>query len=307
MAWNRLGLFEVLRLDGLRLPKFKANGQQSAWGFSHLLVFVARVLARGWFPRRHNLSLSLGLLIINALNIADMVESGPTVYIIEHFEQEFSDWTFSEYTHMLLCLGNMYATCEVANNLLILTNFRFLDDLGHQRLDEDDLDTRKNFELFLQIRAKLGSKCLLTRLSLTEVTAKTAPDCQDLKDDSQQVCEMLRSQISPSLDNICFMDMRAEKVLSPEDSPQLKFIVFGGILGDHPPQDRAGDFRATFKEIRQLGTVQMTTDTALFVSHQILEGKKPIDTLKFVDDPQIPMHDDVKRYLDIKLPLKSLA
>jgi hypothetical protein len=26
VAWNRLGLFEVLRLDGLRLPKFKANG-----------------------------------------------------------------------------------------------------------------------------------------------------------------------------------------------------------------------------------------------------------------------------------------
>jgi len=51
----------------------------------------------------------------------------------------------------------------------------------------------------------------------------------------------------------------------------------------------------------------MTTDTALLVSHEILEGKKEYSTLKFVDDPDIPMGDAVKRYLDIKMPLKSIA
>lgn len=40
-------------------------------------------------------------------------------------------------------------------------------------------------------------------------------------------------------DNICFMDMRAEQVLEPKDVGQFEFLVFGGILGDHPPQDRA--------------------------------------------------------------------
>ena len=35
--------------------------------------------------------------------------------------------------------------------------------------------------------------------------------------------------------NICFMDMRGEKVLSPEDSKQFEFLIFGGVLGDHPP------------------------------------------------------------------------
>jgi ribosome biogenesis SPOUT family RNA methylase Rps3 len=42
------------------------------------------------------------------------------------------------------------------------------------------------------------------------------------------------------------MDMRADKVLSPGDSKQFSFVVFGGILGDHPPQDRAKEFREQF-------------------------------------------------------------
>lgn len=61
--------------------------------------------------------------------------------------------------------------------------------------------------------------------------------------------------------------------------------MFGGILGDHPPQDRAMEFRSRFKHIRQLGTIQMTTDTALLVSHEILEGGTQIEKLAFIDDP----------------------
>lgn len=50
--------------------------------------------------------------------------------------------------------------------------------------------------------------------------------------------------------NICFMDMRAENVLAPNERDIFRFVVFGGILGDHPPQDRAKDFRETFAHIR---------------------------------------------------------
>lgn len=83
--------------------------------------------------------------------------------------------------------------------------------------------------------------------------------------------------------------------------------MFGGILGDHPPQDRAKEFREGFKHIRQLGTVQMTTDTAVLVSHEIMEGQKNFESLKFVDDPDIPIGASVTRYLDIALPLDKLA
>jgi len=48
----------------------------------------------------------------------------------------------------------------------------------------------------------------------------------------------------------------------------------------------------------------MTTDTALLVSHEILEGKTELENLTFVEDPQIPMSDSVVRYLDLLMPLQ---
>ncbi len=102
------------------------------------------------------------------------------------------------------------------------------------------------------------------------------------------------------------MDFRAESVLAPVERDQFRFVVFGGILGDHPPQDRAKDFRESFKHIRQLGTVQMTTDTALLVSHEILGQQRPIETLPFVDEPQIPMDETVLSFLDMTFPHTKL-
>ena len=61
--------------------------------------------------------------------MVDSTPQKPTVYIVEHFEEEFSDWTCSEYVHMILTLSNLYQSCSKPNNKLILTNFRFLDDL----------------------------------------------------------------------------------------------------------------------------------------------------------------------------------
>ena len=31
-------------------------------------------------------------------------------YVIEHFESEVSNWTLSEYVHMMLVLSNIYKT-----------------------------------------------------------------------------------------------------------------------------------------------------------------------------------------------------
>ena len=51
----------------------------------------------------------------------------------------------------------------------------------------------------------------------------------------------------------------------------------------------------------------MTTDTALLVSHEILNQKKPFDSLAFVDDPSIPMEDTVMHFLDNALPINMMA
>ena len=83
-------------------------------------------------------------------------------------------------------------------------------------------------------------------------------------------------------------------------------MVFGGILGDHPPQDRAKDFRETFSHIRKLGTVQMTTDTAVLVSHEILGQQRAFESLEFIDEPTIPMDDSVRHFLDMSMPHTKL-
>ena len=50
--------------------------------------------------------------------------------------------------------------------------------------------------------------------------------------------------------NICFMDMRGQEVLKPEDRSRFQFVIFGGILGDHPPQDRGMELRSNFANVR---------------------------------------------------------
>jgi len=73
---------------------------------------------------------------------------------------------------------------------------------------------------------------------------------------------------------ICFMDMRAKDNLTPDDSKEFEYLVYGGVLGDHPPRDRCKHLRDFGFKLRKLGNRQMTTDTAVMVSRLILEEKK---------------------------------
>lgn len=70
----------------------------------------------------------------------------------------------------------------------------------------------------------------------------------------------------PPASRICLLDPRAEKVISPEDAELFDGFLFGGILGDDPPRDRTKELRKLGYEGRHLGSVQMTTDTACYVS-----------------------------------------
>ena len=76
-----------------------------------------------------------------------------TYYIVEHFEQELSDWTLSEYLHMLLVINKIYHKIilpeantppTVPLETLIITNFPFPAKLARGELKEDDLNTKKN-------------------------------------------------------------------------------------------------------------------------------------------------------------------
>jgi ribosome biogenesis SPOUT family RNA methylase Rps3 len=103
----------------------------------------------------------------------------------------------------------------------------------------------------------LGRKALFSKYSLLELTTKAKIE-EIVKegaeeDDSKEIAEMFgKRMVSKDREesNVCFMDMRAEKVLAPEDLQKFEFLIFGGILGDHPPQDKPKELRANFKNLR---------------------------------------------------------
>ena len=86
---------------------------------------------------------------------------------------------------------------------------------------------------------------------------------------------------------VCLLDMRAEKTLSPEDSTKFEVFIFGGILGDHPPRDRTSALRKQGFELRNLGKLQMSTDTAVLVTSLIVDRGRKYEEIAFVDEPDL--------------------
>ena len=106
------------------------------------------------------------------------------------------------------------------------------------------------------------------------------------------------SVLDLKFNNICLLDMDAEKELSPEDN--FENLIFGGILGDNPPQKRTVKFLSSLKaEKRHLGKMQMATDNAVLTAKIITDGKK-FSEIKFIDNPSITMEEG----MDLELPYR---
>jgi len=91
-----------------------------------------------------------------------------------------------------------------------------------------------------------------------------------------------------SVSSVCLLDPRAPQALSPSDGDgRFSWFLFGGILGDDPPRDRTSELRALGFPSRNLGPVQMTTDTAVGVTKAVVCDKTPLDAIPYVDFPTI--------------------
>ncbi|MBS3122298.1 hypothetical protein J4434_05450 [Candidatus Woesearchaeota archaeon] len=107
---------------------------------------------------------------------------------------------------------------------------------------------------------------------------------------------------------ICVLDPFTEKTLSKDDKTKFDYFVFGGILGDYPPQKRTAGFCDKLRakgikfETRNLGKEQMSTDTAVYVAKKILEGKKLSD-LKFKDTIIIKINESE----EVELPFRYVV
>lgn len=99
------------------------------------------------------------------------------------------------------------------------------------------------------------------------------------------------------LKNICILDANAEKTLEASDKNKFDYFVFGGILGDNPPQKRTGQLINSFKnknissESRNLGKEQMPTDTAVITANKILHGER-MEDMKFSDGIEIEISEN---------------
>ncbi len=89
----------------------------------------------------------------------------------------------------------------------------------------------------------------------------------------------------------CLLDSVAEKELVTKDKANFEYFVFGGILGDNPPQGRTKVLHKLNCDMRSLGDKQMSTDTAVLVTHMILNGKKFKD-IQFKDTIELETKDD---------------
>jgi ribosome biogenesis SPOUT family RNA methylase Rps3 len=100
--------------------------------------------------------------------------------------------------------------------------------------------------------------------------------------------ESVRS-LKLDLKKCCLMEMIADKELTTKDKSKFDYFIFGGILGDNPPQGRTKVLH-NLCEMRNLGKEQMSTDTAVLVTHMILNGKK-LGEIEFKDEITIETND----------------
>ncbi|MEK6836594.1 MAG: SAM-dependent methyltransferase [Nanoarchaeota archaeon] len=92
-----------------------------------------------------------------------------------------------------------------------------------------------------------------------------------------------QSVINLNLKNVCVLDPDAPKTLNLKESKSFKYFIIGGILGDYPPKKRT-KVELTNKlkqaEVRNLGKKQFSTDNAVYVLKEIINGKELKD-IKF--------------------------
>src|SRR3989338_5749437 len=69
-----------------------------------------------------------------------------------------------------------------------------------------------------------------------------------------------KSVVQLLLSKVCVLDPDAEKTLTPQDARRFDYLIFGGILGNDPPQKRtAPELTAKFTypiETRNIGKKQ---------------------------------------------------
>lgn len=103
--------------------------------------------------------------------------------------------------------------------------------------------------------------------------------------------KVIRKSVSElNLNKCCILDPDAKKVLSSKDAKKFNYFIFGGILGDYPRKRRTKNelTKNLNFETRNIGKKQFSTDNAVYVAKEILNGKS-LNKIKFKDKVEIKL------------------
>lgn len=159
------------------------------------------------------------------------------------------------------------------------------------------------------LEPKLWNWCLIEYKHISRLVGKQNLWISNLKKGSterQKYAKIIKKSVTElHLSKVCVLDPDATKTLTPADAKQFDYFIFGGILGNDPPQKRtAPELTTKFKsaiETRNIGQKQMSTDNAVAVVQEMVKGKK-FEELRFQDGIEI----DLKEGESIIFPYRYL-
>ena len=158
------------------------------------------------------------------------------------------------------------------------------------------------------LEEKVWKWCTIEYKHISQIVGRQNLLITNIKDNSlKSIATKKESVTTLDLRNACVLDPDAKKTLTPEEAKNFNFFIFGGILGDFPPQKRTTpELTSKLKnaEARNLGNAQMSTDTAVYVVKQIVEGKKLSD-LTFQHEIEIKLGKNESTILPYNYIIKN--
>jgi ribosome biogenesis SPOUT family RNA methylase Rps3 len=93
------------------------------------------------------------------------------------------------------------------------------------------------------------------------------------------------------LQNACILESAGKQTLKPADK-KFDYFIFGGILGDYPEVNKSHVILKKMPQatVRNLGKDQMSTDTAVLVTKEVIDGT-PMDKIPFQKGVEVEIND----------------
>ncbi|RLF20493.1 MAG: hypothetical protein DRN15_06150 [Thermoprotei archaeon] len=114
------------------------------------------------------------------------------------------------------------------------------------------------------------------------------------------VSKMSILKVGLPADKMLILDPKAPTLLRPDDFKEVKYVVIGGIMGDHPPRGRTWTLltsRLPGCIARNLGPHQFSVDGAVYMAHMVMHGYE-VEEIPI----RIGLEIKVNEFLTIELP-----